>query len=263
METYQLKKIIIIILALVNLALLGLLGHNELQQRGTEQEVLKELKTLYASSGVELALDDLPSSGRHVTAEVVSNGEMEAAFAEALLGDTTAQESGSAMLYTSESGTLRFRQNGFFELTLTRPFLSREETLSLLSDFGYALSDGGAGDTLRLTQTLSDKVIAEGNLFLIFRDGLLQSASGYYVCGLQEKEEKDLCSAADALSAFLRYVQENGVVCGSVRSVRPAWQLSAETLFHSALLPVWLIETDASCYYAGPSGSQIAPLFAA
>ncbi len=263
METYQLKKIIIIILALVNLALLGLLGRNELQQQNAERETLQQLKTLYASCGVELALDSLPEQKKPTSALAVSSEERESAFAGALLGGAVRQESGSAMLYSSDSGSLRFRRNGFFELTMSRPFLSREETLSLFEDFGYTLSDGGAGDTLRLVQSLEGKLVANSTAFLIFRDGLLLSATGYCVCDRQEYEAAELGSSADALSSFLRYVQENGVVCGSVRSVRPAWQLSAETLFQSTLLPVWLIETDSAYYCVGTSGSQILPLFSA
>ena len=261
METYQLKKIIIIILALVNLSLLALLGRNELQQRTSEQQTLQQLQTLYASGGVELAIDTLPASENGVSALVVSSDTQEAAFADAFLGGVSAQESGSAMLYSAENGTLRFRRNGFFELTMTRPHLTREEALARFADFGYTLSDGGVGDTLRLAQTLSGRVLADGAAFLIFQDGLLLSASGYYVSAQQDHGAEPLCSATDALSSFLRYVTENGIVCGSVRSVRPAWQLSAETLFQSLLLPVWLIETDASFYYASTSGSQISPLF--
>ena len=261
METYQLKKIIIIILALVNLSLLALLGRNGLQQKNTELQTLQQLQTLYASNGIDLALSDLPARTTAASALVSSNSEKEAAFAEALLGSSRAQDSGSATLYSSDSGTLRFRRNSFFELSMTRPFLSREETLALFEGLGYTLSDGGIGDTLRLTQTFSGKVISGSTAFLIFRDGLLLSASGYYVCGKQDHEAAELCSAADALSAFLRYVQENGVVCGSIRSIRPAWQLSAETLFQSTLLPVWLIETDVSFYCADISGSRISPLF--
>lgn len=263
METHQLKRIIIIVLALVNLALLALLGRNEWQQRSAEQETLLQLRTLYASHGVELAVDRLPAAERAVSAVAVSDAARERRLAEALLGGAvTAQDSGSATLYSGENGTLRFRRNSFFELSLSRPFLSCDEAAALLEGLGYPLSDGG-GDSLRLAQTLERTVVAGGCVTLGFTDGLLSAASGYYVCGAQEQKSASLCAAADALSAFLQYVQESGLVCGSVQSIAPAWQLSAETLFQSALLPVWLIETDAAFYCVNAAGSRISPLFEA
>lgn len=264
METHQLKRIIIIILALVDLALLGLLGHNLLQQRSAEEETLRQLQTLYASQGVTLTPKELPAWPRAASAVAVRDEARERRFAEALLGgETTVQDSGSAALYTGSGGTLRFRRNSYFELTVTEPTLTRGEALALLEDLGYALSDGGTGGTVRLAQTLERTVLAGGCVTLNFSDGLLTSATGYYVCGRQEQKSAALCSAADALNAFLQYVQESGLVCGSVQSIAPAWQLAAETLFQSALLPVWLIETDAACYVVNTAGSRCAPLFEA
>ena len=81
METYQLKKIIIIILALVNLSLLALLGRNELQQKNAELQMLQQLQTLYASNGIDLSLNDLPSRASAVSALASSNAEKEEALA--------------------------------------------------------------------------------------------------------------------------------------------------------------------------------------
>ena len=261
METYQLKKIIIIVLALMNLALLGLLGRNELQERSAAQQTLSQLQTLYASSGIELSLDEFPAQKQRASALVTLSAAKELSFAESFLGSTEVQESGSAMLYTSDAGTMRFRRNSFFELTMTRPTLSRENCLALLSSYGYVLSNGSTGDALQLVQTLSDTVVTGSTVSLVFADGFLQSAYGYYVYSSQEDLPQQVCSAADALSAFLQYVQENGLICGSIQAIEPAWQLSAETLFQSALLPVWLIETDAAFYYVNSSGNRISPLF--
>lgn len=262
METHLLKRIIIITLALVNLALLALLGHNLLEQKSTERETLSQLQTLYASHGIELAPESLPKKERAVTAVAVREEAQERRLAEALLDSAVqTQESGSATLYTAVGGTLRFRRNSFFELTVSRPALTKEQTLAIFQEFGYALADGGTGETMRLVQSLDHTVIAEGTVSLFFTDGLLSGAYGYFISAQQEQAAADLCSAADALSAFLQYVQQNGLVCGSVQSISPVWQLSAETLFQSTLLPVWLIETDAAFYYVSTGGSRIAPLF--
>lgn len=262
METHLLKRIIIITLALVNLALLALLGHNALAQKSTERETISQLRTLYASHGIELAPESLPKKARAVSAVAVREEAQERRLAEALLdGAAEAQDSGSATLYTAAGGTLRFRRNSFFELTVSRPTLTKEQALALFREFGYTLADGGTGETMRLVQALDRTVIAEGTVSLFFTDGLLSGAYGYFISAQQEQAAADLCSAADALNAFLQYVQQSGLVCGSVQSIAPAWQLSAETLFQSTLLPIWLIETDAAYYYVGTGGSRIAPLF--
>ncbi|MGM9619251.1 MAG: hypothetical protein ACI3W8_05410 [Oscillospiraceae bacterium] len=265
METYQLKKIIIIILALVNLALLGLLGWQELQRRGEEKQLLQQLAGLYEASGIELSLDSLPESGSRTTAAVVRSAAQEQALAQGLLGSgVRTQESGSATLYTSPAGNLRFRRNGAFELTLEQPFQTEEACVALLEKFGYTLQDRDAfsdgSGTLYLTQTLSGAAVAGGTAALTFQSGLLESASGYYVYSAQKGQTARDFSAADALTAFLSYCREGGVICGSVQQIEAAWQLDTETLFQSTLTPAWLIATDASYYYVNCATGAVAPL---
>lgn len=265
METYQLKRIIIIILALVNLALLVLLGRQDMQRLGAEKQMLQQLASLYEASGIELSLDSLPESDSRPTAAVVRSASQEQALAQGLLGSSVrTQESGSATLYTSSAGSLRFRRNGAFELTVDQPFQTEEACLALLEKFGYTLPDRDAfsdgSGTLYLTQTLSGAAVVGGTAALTFRAGLLQSASGYYVYSAQKGQPARDFSAADALTAFLSYCRESGVICGSVQQVEPAWQLSTETLFQSTLTPAWLITTDASYYYVNCSTGDIAPL---
>lgn len=261
METYQLKKITIIVLLLVNLALLGLLGQNALQQRNSEQQTLMQLKDLYLSSGVELALESLPHAATQHSATVQHSNDAEAAFAELFLGKADVQESGSSMLYSSQLGAMRLRRNSAFELNMYTPSLTAETCLRLLEDLGYtAYPYHNSDNTLYLTQIVNGLPVVDSTVTLHFSGGFLTSASGFYITGLLENKDTSAYSAADALAAFLQYTLDQDITINHVESISPAHQLSTETLFQSTLLPAWIIRADDISFYVSHDGSKIAAL---
>lgn len=261
METYQLKKITIIVLLLVNLALLGLLGQSALQQHSAEQQTLMQLKDLYLSSGIELALESLPRTEEQHAFIVQHSSDAEAAFAELFLGNTDAQESGSSMLYSSQLGAMRLRRNSAFELNMYTPSLTAESCLQLLEGLGYtAFPCCDSDSTIYLTQVVDNLPVVDSVVTLHFSGGFLTSASGFYISGLQIYEEASTYHAADALAAFLQYALELGISPSCVKSITPAHQLSTETLFQSTLLPAWIIQTEEASFYVNYDGSKIAAL---
>ena len=261
METYQLKRITILVLLLVNLALLGLLGQSALQQRNARQQALMHLKDLYLSSGAELALDTLPREEKQNSATVQHSSAAEAAFAAAFLGEADMQESGSSMLYSSKLGAMRLRRNSAFELNMYSPCLTEEACLTLLGELGYTtFSHRDSNGTVYLTQAVEGIPVVDATVTLHFSGGFLTSATGFYITGIQETENLPSYTAADALSSFLQYTLEQKIAPLRVLGITPARQLSAQTLFQSTLLPAWIIRTENAVYYVGYGGSEIAPL---
>lgn len=261
METYQLKKITIIVLLLVNLALLALLGQSALQQRSAEQQALMQLKDLYLSSGMELALDALPHAEKQSAATVQHSLDEEIAFAEAFLGKADLQESGSSMLYSSQLGAMRLRRNSAFELNMYTLTLTKEHCLSLMESLGYtAFPYHESSNTIYLTQTIDAVPLVDTMATLHFSGDFLTSASGFYITGVQEGDALSPYTAADALSAFLQYALEQEITSLRVQSISPTLRLSAETLFQSNLLPAWVIQTEKNSYYVSYGGDEIAPL---
>lgn len=259
METYQLKRIIIIVLVLVNLSLLALLGRNAQQEYSARQQTLMQLKDLYLFSGIELELDELPSNTMPNRATVLLSPESEVAFAEAFLGPSDVQSSGSAMLYSSELGAMRLRRNGAFELNMYGTDLTEETCLRLLEELGYtAFFHRSSEGTVSATQTLDDVPVIGSTVTLHFSGDHLISANGFYVAALQEEfgTVSDR-GAADALTAFLQHKPVQEPAYSSIRRISPARQLSAETLFQSTLLPAWIIETNQGLYYVNQDGSEI------
>ena len=262
METYQLKKITIIVLLLVNLALLGLLGQGALQQRSAEQQTLMQLKDLYLSSGVELALEALPRTEKQSSYTVQHNAQAEAAFAEAFLGEADMQESGSSMLYSSQLGAMRLRRNSAFELNMYTLSLTEFSCLHLFDELGYTAAPYHDSDNTSyyLTQIVDGLPILGSPVTLHFSNSLLTTASGFYITGLQEGEPLSPYTAADALSAFLQYTSEQEITPLRVEGIFSTLHLSAETLFQSTLLPAWVIQTESSSYYVSYGGDEIALL---
>ena len=261
METYQLKKITIIVLLLVNLALLALLGQSALQQRSAEQQALMQLKDLYLSSGMELALDALPPEEKQSAATVQHSLDEETAFAEAFLGKADLQESGSSMLYSSQLGAMRLRRNSAFELNMYTLTLTKEHCLSLMESLGYTVFPyHESSSTIYLTQTIDTVPLVDTMATLHFSGDFLTSASGFYITGVAEGASLSPYTATDALSAFLQYALDQELPSLRVQSILPTLRLSAETLFQSNLLPAWVIQTEKNSYCVSYGGDEIAPL---
>ena len=87
METYRLKRIVIVLLALVNLFLLGLLLNFRWQGSRSRQALSQALAELYADNQIQLP-QGLDASAASLTPMGVTRSEQEeAAFAQALVGE--------------------------------------------------------------------------------------------------------------------------------------------------------------------------------
>lgn len=263
METHRIKRIIIIILALVNAVLLLTLASRQLQARSRQKTEFLQLQELYERNGIALRVPALADREVPVSAAVRRDEKAEEAFIAALLGDDLKkEESGSSASYTAPDGsTARLRRNGALEVWFSVPRLDYASLVSSLQSFGYRFSplqDGSGSCTA--TQYIDGHALLGASLTLLFTDGMLSSVEGYYVNSIQEDRETLTLSDADALARFLRYTKAQGIVCSGVDSITQAWLFSSSTLFHSSLSPVLLISTDTLQYYVNPQTQELVPL---
>ena len=263
METHRIKRIIIIVLALVNAVLLLMLASRQLQTRSQQKAEFSQLQALYERNGIALRIPALSRTELPVSSAVQGSEEAEDAFVAALLGEDLQKErAGSSTSYAAPDGSsARLRRNGALEVHFSILRLSYDAAASALQPFGYRLAPL-ADDTASCTATqyIDGRAILDAALSLRFEGGLLASIDGYYVNSVQGGQETLTLSDADALMRFLRYMQAQGIVCSGVDHIEQAWLFSSSTLFQSSLSPVLLIRADTSYYYVNPQTQEIVPL---
>lgn len=255
METRRLKNIAILILLLLNAFLLLLLGYQELLGLHAEQEAMEELKTLFATEELTLALETSSLEESLTPLTLTRNMESEASIAAFLLGGTVEMriEGGGICSYTSEAGTVQFRSGGGFDtVRFSRTVENAEDFVRQFCDkFGYEdisgeLADGSGSVTA--TQYVARVPIFGCGVTLTFENGCLVSVAGAHIdLGDAETESEESLSGVSVLVRFFDYRNQEGIVCREVRGLQCVYQLqSAASL--PRLLPVWVVETDTYAY---------------
>lgn len=257
METYRLKNIVILILLLLNLFLLGLLMNFRYQQRHTAQELEQQLVQLFDSHGISLP-QDLDADAPSLTPMGVSRSlSDEAAIAAYLLGEDVEVEDqgGGIYTYTGEMGTVQFRGSGAFDYAPGDQDISDPQTFldGFLEAFGYrALSSGYSTNngTFSAVRQVEGCDVYNCTVSFRFSGQQLVSVVGSWVSTAETTPlPQPSYTAADALSQFLEYRSESGVVCNSVVSVQPAYALQSSTPSTLQLSAKWQVVTDTYRYY--------------
>lgn len=263
METYRLKRIVLIVLVLVNLSLLYVLRSNDLQGHRRQENEYAQLRELYAAHGIDLRTERSAPTETADSATVIRSDAAERNFVAAFLGDALlCREEGSATDYTApDGGTARLRRNGSLTLSCETPTMDAETARDVLADFGYVLGTSVSADgSYTAARVIEGRTVLGADLTLAFGEKGLTRIEGYYVNSIQEGEQLTSASPTDALARFLRFVLENKLSCQSVEDIRPAWLFSSATLFQSSLSPAWLIFADGEQYYVNVLTQEVAPV---
>lgn len=143
MEWSKVKSILIALLVVTNV-ILGVNIHSQLQeQRESEHAAMESALTLLRNAGIsfdEQAFWDLPEAQIQYSAP--RSEEKEAAAAGALLGDYTYQGAGGGIaIYSSEKGSVTFRNGGLMEARLVGDVTAQALLEGLLQAAGTARGD--------------------------------------------------------------------------------------------------------------------------
>ena len=122
MESFRLKNIIILILALMNLFLLGSLYGRASAQQEAQDRIRQQLVELFSSDSARIALDSdaisfqTPPSGGTLTRDVSNDQKV----ATLLLGEglLRSDQGGGIYSYENSAGAAVFRSGGNFDVTL-------------------------------------------------------------------------------------------------------------------------------------------------
>lgn len=255
METRRLKNIAILILLLLNVFLLLLLGYQELMGIHAEQEAMAELKVLFASEELTLALESSSVESSLSPLTLTRKMDSEASIAAFLLGETASMrsEGGGICSYSTETGMVQFRSGGGFDtVRFSRPVEDAQSFARQFCDkFGYEDISGdvvnGTG-SLTATQYVARVPILGCEVTLSFQNGNLVSAAGAHIdLGDAQTERNEPLSGVSVLARFFDHRNREGIVCREVNGLKCVYQLQSGSNL-PRLQPVWIVETDAYSY---------------
>lgn len=265
MESYRLKNIILLILALTNLFLLATL----LSRRADEARLLhasaEQVSQLFARQDIALDPDLIPSGRPSEVLNLARNTKEEGRLAAFFLGRDTdvTDEGGGLTRYESSQGSLVFRSSGDFDLTASLETPEPEDFCAgFFRRFGYreesAELDGGTG-TVTALQYFSGIPVVNCTVTFTFSNGTLSSVIGRH---LPEKNAAaaaaDCITAFTAMTAFLSARSEARLDCSTVTEVELGYALQNTPAAPLSLVPVWRITTDAfQCYVNSMTGEVV------
>ena len=270
MESFRLKNIIILILALMNLCLLGLLGVRLTTGYSAQAEARQQMVQLFAAEGVSLDDGIIPGATPPAGLTLSRDPDEDEKLAGFLLGDELVMSDGGGGVttYQSENGSAVFRSDGTFDVVIEqsgetadalcrafcRAFHYEALAFSLDGEDGSASAvqtyDGAPVVNCTVSFSISPiGIISAGTSSFSISGGRVASVSGTHLPQAgQTANGNGALSALDALNAFLGTVQ-SGAVVTAVTDLYLCYELQSTTATPMALVPAWCVSTDTADYY--------------
>lgn len=266
MEWSKLKNIIILLLAITNLLLLGLVLQEEREVRLLEREALENAVAFLNQRGIQLEADVPPRRMELLPQQVERQLEREQALAEVLLGRPVQVEAlgGQVYRYTGPRGTVQFHNDGAFSGQLGPEALPwsgaevGEWARDLLKKLDFA------GEVLELQEDVAVLRQLWGQAPLLnHRVELHWDDAGVRLSGRRLTGEPSAAggggvrSVPTALMDIFTGLNRLGDVCSQITRIQPSY-VSMSTLHgFITLRPVWHITTDTGFYQLDTVSGQL------
>ena len=255
METSRLKNIIILILALTNLCLLGLLTMRFTTGYAARDEARQQMVQLFAAEGVSLDGDLIPSTDPPAGLTLTRDPEEEQKLAEFLLGEAVSASDGGGGVstYQNRNGSAVFRSDGTFDVVMEH---SSETADALCRAFCRAFHYEGLTFTLEGTdgsaaavQSFDGAPVVNCSVTFSISGGSVVSVSGTHLpLEGQASGSGNALSALAALNEVLSTIR-SGAVVTAVTDLYLCYELQSTTATPMALVPAWCVVTDTAYYY--------------
>ena len=222
MASYRLKNIIILILALTNLCLLGLLAVRMGTGYSSRQEATEQMAALFAAEGVSLDPDLVPGTVPPAGLILARDSGEERKLAEFLLDEALlSSDSGGVRTYQGRNGSAIFRADGSFDVTITGGDGGEELCRAFCrafhyEDLSFSLKDGSG--TASAVQTHS---------------------------------------GAPVVNCTVTFFLSGGAVVTAVTDLYLCYELQSTTAAPMALMPAWCVVTDTADYYVNSYTGEV------
>jgi len=264
MDRTRLKNIIILILALVNLFLLGSLAMRRSEGRAARLRTQAEMTELLASEGIRLRIDlpdDLPPAGRTLHRDMSADRLL----AASLLGTgmTESDEGGGIYTCVSPTGRAQFRASGRFEATGQLAQSDPEAVCKKFCQaFGYGdltleLDNGsGAGSAV---QYFEGYPVVNATVEFLVEDNCLISVSGVHLPSeaVPAGQSGGTMTAATALSKFLEARRASGAVVSELTDLYLCYEAQSSAAAPISLSAVWCVVSDTGDYFVNCSTGAV------
>ena len=258
MESFRLKNINILILALMNLFLLGSLYGRASARQEAQDRTRQQLVELFSADSARIALDgdfisfQTPPAGGTLSRDVAHDQKV----ATLLLGEglLRSDQGGGIYSYENSSGAAVFRSGGNFDVTLHLTDAAGAQALfrDFCKEFQYeeiSSAVDGSSFSASAVRTYDGHRVMNSTVTFQTSDGALHITGTYLPDTLVPDAREDALSGPSALTAFLNTRREMGAVISAVTGMYPCYELQSTAAAPMTLTPAWCIETDAGLYY--------------
>lgn len=270
MDKRKVKKLIIILLLLVDAFLFVLVISGSVQNAKSERQKSSALLAVLDNQGIELAEGVSLSENCPNVIQLERSIRKEKKMLADLIGKCSVEDQGGDVyIFKGEDGYASLRSTGYFEIALDTavvpvngdPLAAARVTLKKLG-ISYdkkLLELKKDGDLICVTATCmyDGRRVLNATISMYFSDSHLVFLTGRKpldVVGSLSQANSNL-DAVTILMAFLENTHKSGKVCSSIKSVSTNYILDSATVGGCTLIPVWCIETDAGeFYFNGVSG---------
>lgn len=258
MDLKKLECLLILILALLNLFLLAAVASEAVESRQATAQTASRLlemlenRGISVESGVELVQSCPPQY------EMVRSTEQEARWAQALLGEHSAEDQGGGILYyRSDSGQIVIRGTGEFDMMLTeslpRGSQSAERVTQLFSRAGLTLGELGVsadGRTLLFDCNCQGWPVFNAVLSFDLLAEQMTVASGTLPFSQVRSAHSEGCmDSVSALTRFAALTKDEGIIATRLTELTPGYYMRVTMSGESVMTPVWHIVTDTADIY--------------
>lgn len=266
MDKLSVKKLIIILLTLVNIFLLVLVISITKQEADAERLRSEALVDILANHNIDLA-DGVPLPKKCLDVIVLERSlKKECSMLSALIGSCSYEaQGGNIYIFGGQDciGQASISGTGDFRIALDTAVIPVETDLAAaakttLKKLGIKYNENSLElgvedglDCVTVTCSYKNHDILNAKIKLYFSDSQL-----LFLTGLRPPDIKtDSLDANDDLDSiaimmnFLEYIRQSGQVCNTILGITTDYFIDSATIGDCTLTPVWCIETDVGNFY--------------
>lgn len=264
MRWSKIKNMILLLLAMVNLFLLGIVGSRLWHTERGDWELRTRMLTVLERNNIAFLPEEIPGD-MPLTARQVTLHRMDQEQAAGLVGtvtETTVSDEG-ALTCKGTQGSVTFYPDGALDARFQPGACPVEDGrlaeagAALLSELGLEVREvNRERESVTYLQLWEGSPIPQVTLTLTCQDGALDRLTGRAIVGTETPltVSDGYLSASTALARFLGDLQKQVYVCSQITKLYPGYAVSGAGVVK--LTPTWYLETDTAwrCAIDGVTG---------
>ena len=251
MDRRRLERIILLILALLNVFLLGVVISDSAEDRRNAEETIASARLLLEENGIAVSDGAISLQSAPAPCTLTRDMQKEGKQLHRLIGDYTLEDKGgNIFMYWGKEGQALLRGSGELDMVMNPgsvPLRDGEaatarKALRRLGIAAVPVREAAA----EFYCSLEGVPVYNAVLWFDFTASSLLSVSGTRLFDVASKSAE--ATGMDSVSALIRFVEivrSEGYICSRLESVQPGYLMTVTRSGEADLAPVWRIETDA------------------